>query len=802
MISSSIVGTGYKPTGVMNPLQESVGGQWPGTDKSQVQDSSGAIYTHNNISYKINPESPGLGSRPVALSDELTEEEIQIYISRGTILKKNIDEPALTIGFQFDIPNNLSTYSFVQTNSYYSKEFENTEDSVDAALISAAARKAYISAALIECLLMLTDPTKGVSIGGTFGLSRVINSESDATKPNSVENGLDKNHKNSISDHVFGRAFDIRKVGNTTNLGRSKQVYAQALDQFLTKLSLLPQPLIPDLIIIHPDVAKEKGIGEGYESVNSAIKIQYPNLKYVNFEFGSEHTDNIHISFGPERGGQYISSDPSTSAWIAISSTGGQYPGIPFDNSESISAAKQKAYTNYKNGGPALSLTEMFIMLTNEGPFSQEAGAIMCAIAGRESTTNPSAYNGKCFETQTEFTQDVSIGMFQFNLLSYAKKGQPDSTALPIYWDGTQAVKTTIQSHKLAYNTPESQTWDSTAVFKKIASVYKETNDKNASKPTTDDKLWYPINQVWLAGYKFGVKDFSINKINDSSGFYHWGDYPEKDETGTSVNRSDCGFIFGVKFQDAVDVYLTTGNSIEKLEEWVRTNLPKKNPLTAKYIEEWMDGTVYYDKPKNGSLINESLSKPIVYNAPGASIEVGYGNGGAIPTFTKKDILEAAQWLSKERMQQWLSNYRSDLLGNMGCERFARVLSAALGLFGSQQIDLINKDWSYIGTVGVDATISTPGLRQYETAGEHLNAVKSTSAFFGPETDIGKNPPSGYLVFWSGGDDGFGHIGISIGNEEYVDQHDSSDRPRPRKILSTTFPGRSYQYAGACSAWS
>ena len=65
--------------------------------------------------------------------------------------------------------------------------------------------------------------------------------------------------------------------------------------------------------------------------------------------------------------------------------------------------------------------------------------------------------------------------------------------------------------------------------------------------------------------------------------------------------------------------------------------------------------------------------------------------------------------------------------------------------------------------------------------------------------------PAGYLVFWQGGADGYGHVGVSVGNGQYVDQHDESEdsqRPRPRNINSTTFPGSKYSYAGSSSAWS
>ncbi len=756
------------------------------------------MFTHNNTGYTIDGLAPSLGERALAAEEELSEEEKQIYIDRGTLLKQSINEPALTLGFQFDIPDVLSSYSFVQTNSYYADESNPTGLSVESSLISAPKKTAYISASLIECLLMMTDVNKGVKINGTFALNRAVLSESDKTSRHSnPESGIDKSNKNSISDHVFGRAFDIRSVGDYSSI-KGKERYAIALDIVLQKLNTMPQPLMPDLIVIHPDVAKDKGIGEGFESAETAIKTQYPSLKYVNFEFGPEHTENIHISFSPQRGGKYIGSG----GWKSVDAPAQQLDenGNPIDNSASASSAKQKAYTNYKNGGPAITPYELFIMLSQEGPFSDEAAAIFCAVAGRESGASPAGYNGKCSDGKTSWGGDVSIGMFQYNLISLINRSTNASNDVPIYYDGATATKQMVKAHKLAYAATEAASWDPNAVAKKLVEIYNINKEKEESKSTTDDRLWFPINQVWMLMDKWGRKDFKkVEKIDASNGFYHWGDYDNSDKTP----RSDCGFIFEVKFQNAVNVYLTTGKPIETLENWVRVNFKKNNKRTINYIEEWMDGTVFYDHPKDGSLINEKASGVITYNVDVVNSQ-GAGGDGSPGSFTKYQIEEAADWISTNRVPQWLAKYRPDLDGNFQCDRFARVLSAALGLFGPAQTTLFTDEWTAAGNAP-EYTVPTPSLSSFPTAGQHLNSVKSSASFYGPDTEIGKNPPAGYLVFWQGGDEGYGHSGISIGNGQYVDQHDESegsDRPRPRNINSTTFPGSKYSYAGASSEWS
>ena len=798
VVSQSLVGTGFAPTSVLNPLLESTNGKWPGNDKSKVGDSTGALFTHNSTAYTIDSEAPGLGERAIAAEEELSEEEKQIYIDRGTLLKQSINEPALTIGFDFDIPDVLSSYSFVQTNSYYN--VDSTELSVESSLISSPKKKAFISASLIECLLMMTDVNKGVKINGTFALNRAVLSESDKTSRHSnPESGIDKNNKNSISDHVFGRAFDIRSVGDYGVI-RGKERYAVALDIVLQKLNTMPQPLMPDLIVIDPDVAKDKGIGEGFESADTAIKTQYPNLKYVNFEFGPEHTENIHISFSPQRGGKYMGSG----GWTTSDASTQKFDenGNPVDDSASGASAKEKAYKNYKNGGPPITPYELFIMLSQEGPFSDEAAAIFCAITGRESGVSPAAYNGKCSDGKTSWGGDVSIGMFQYNLISLIKRSTNASNDVPIYYDGSAATKQLVKAHRLMYSASEASSWDPNAVAKKLVEIYSTTTNKEASKSTTDDRLWFPINQVWMLMDKWGRADFkNANKIDASNGFFHWGDYNNSDGTP----RSDCGFIFETKFQNAVNVYLTTGKPITTLEDWVRTNFKKSNKRTINYIEQWMQGTVFYDHPKDGSLINEGASGVITYNVEVVEKQGADGDGSPA-SFTKNQIEEAADWISTNKIPQWLTKYRPDLLDppNFGCDRFARVLSAALGLFGTAQTALFTDEWTTAGNAP-EYTVPTPSLSSFPTAGEHLSNLISSSSFYGPNTEFGKNPPAGYLVFWEGGADGYGHVGISIGNGQYVDQHnesEGSERIRPRNINSTTFPGSKYKYAGTSSAWS
>lgn len=791
VVSQSMMGTGLAPAKTTNPLLEKmIGEASKNKSVSYVGESSGAIYKHNNIEYEFKQDAPSLGARPVAIVDDLDEEESEIYLERGRELNKRISEPALSIGFQFDIPNQLSSYKFAQTQSYHPGLDQQAEIAQD--MISAPGKRAYVCTALIECLLMLTDPTKGVPVKGRFGLTRAILSEEDSSNRNiNPTSGIDQKNTNTMSDHVFGRAFDIDSIGSFSNFGKSKEHYAASLNYVLSRFDTMPMQLIPDLILINPDVARDLGVMEGFDAESTALKTMYPNLKYVNFESAPEHKNNIHISFSHNRAGQYLGSP----GWKTVSNsqTSNSDSSVPVNTEEDVSEAKEKAYKNYKSVNTSdLTLNELFILLTKEGPFSEELAAVICALSVRESVGKPTSFNGVCSEGATQWEGDYSVGMFQFNLISLINKQRNTSANVPIYYDGSSINQQMIPASDLAYVPGKSQGWDPNAIAKKMVEL------QNNGKSDTDDRLWYPINQVWMLMSKWGRNDFkNTSKITQSNGFYHWGDYNNKDGTP----RSECGFIFGVKYQNAVDVYLTSGKPIENLTNWVRENLPKFNPRTANYLEGWLNGDVYHPKLVDGNIKNQSESKPISYKPSTPEQSDGATNENNQATFTKTDILKAAEWLKQNRIPGWLTTYRKDL-DNFQCDRFARVLSASIGLFGQPETNLTTQAW-----VGgeFEQTVKTKTLRQFETAFSHWEDVSSgtkDSQWFDSSSETAKNPPVGYLVYWKGGANNEGHIGVSVGGGEYVDQHTSSERPSPRALSFSGFPGSSYTYLGCSSVWS
>jgi hypothetical protein len=79
----------------------------------------------------------------------------------------------------------------------------------------------------------------------------------------------DMGNTNSVSDHAFGRGFDIMGLGvnkaQEITLGKNNFVakkvdYLAALDLLLTHLQNLPHELHPDLIMISNEISVEMGL--------------------------------------------------------------------------------------------------------------------------------------------------------------------------------------------------------------------------------------------------------------------------------------------------------------------------------------------------------------------------------------------------------------------------------------------------------------------------------------------------------------------------------------------------------------
>ena len=629
IISSTIAGTGYKATGSSsNPLQELLGaynkGVWGHTaEAGSVSDSGLPAIKHGNVTYIPDPEAPSLGSRAVALDSELTEEEKAFYIERGTLLYQTLNnQTALIKGFDIDFPNTWDNFKLWSTHTYF-PNIQQDPRYLDNAIITAPVQKAYISAALIELLIILTDK---IGFSGGFGIERAVLSDT-------AENAAGINGTNAraaagkgtvISDHVFGRGFDIQRIGRTKESvlpfkPSDVNDFENKLYTLLDALNTVPMPLLPDLIMIHPQVAVRLGVADGLEGPETAIKTKYPNLRYVNFGTDDNHDDHIHISFSSERGGKYVGSEG-----LILTTSTTTPPVITDEVKNAIAAGKKKSKISFMNSDDQLSELELFAILT-ERFFEPEPAAIFCAIAKREGNRRPGSFNGKCkVNSNGSWGGDYSIGFLQYNLIARMQRSTNSSQEVPIYFDGEKDLPKPlmVKASHLAYKKGADANLSDNEIGAKMVEL------QNKGRPETDPRLWYPVNQIGIvATGSFNYNGTPVSR--GGAGFFPWGDYNNSDGTPRSV----CGFIFNVNYQDAVSVYLTTGKDIAILEEWIKKNITAgSNPRVAPYLSRWMTGTVFGSKADSTGQATVESTKAINYVAASGS-----GGGSGSPVIRKID---------------------------------------------------------------------------------------------------------------------------------------------------------------------
>jgi hypothetical protein len=564
---NSMLVTGYAPSGFsesIRALNNSVINstvQPTDSDLAYVTSEMGATVAEKTSGY-IPSSEPGMvlngGSRAIALDSLLSDQEKEVYATKVAQLNNkanfNGSVSAFTIDFNTNKEGqNLSSLGFAinQEPSYISGSMQALP--VDPNLLGSGSKKCHISAALIEMMLQVTNT---MHVQGGTGVRTLVG-------PNF---SLLTAENNSVSDHAFGRGFDIMAVGNSaipvTALSKNIDTYRQGLHLLLTTLNGLTQDLHPDLIVVHDQLMAELGIAEsGLEGANAAVRTKYPNLgKFVNFAVDSSHRDHIHVSFSPQRAGSFITPE------IATAITGVSFTAEDAKGGISMDKFKQNFF-----GKPnaSLSTDELMALLSTSGLFSLEVSAIFTAIAEREANIQPAAIN------TNRNTGDFSVGMFQINLLP---KAHGDKTFYLKYNASGQPEDSTALGYKLAYSI------DSDNNPKTLADKVQN----QATQATVDRRVWIPYNQVWMLGVTAVgsvevAKRAKTNEPIDRYIFRPWGDY------GTEIIP---GFIFKTKFSTALSVYLNRGGTDANLRKWIRTNIPKES-RAYKYIEGWMGGSVY-----------------------------------------------------------------------------------------------------------------------------------------------------------------------------------------------------------------
>ena len=278
----SLMTTGYAPGGFSSAMDAVVnsksatdsGTAAGGTNSSTgtVTGSQGEALVHGLQGYTLSTDAEVYngGSRAIAIVDQLSEQEKQEYIKR---LKELNNKPnsfnATFYDFNLDFDTNskkqdLKSLNFdIVQGGGYTADGKNTLGSVtiDKTLFGTGKKLCKVSAALIELMSQLTNK---IYIRGGQGTDRgIIGNNFQALTSEELGN------TNSVSDHAFGRGFDIMGLGvskaQEITLGKENFVakkvdYLKALDLFLTHLQTISFDLHPDLIMISNEISAEMGL--------------------------------------------------------------------------------------------------------------------------------------------------------------------------------------------------------------------------------------------------------------------------------------------------------------------------------------------------------------------------------------------------------------------------------------------------------------------------------------------------------------------------------------------------------------
>lgn len=616
-------------------VQESINNMQEIEIQRKLGDSSDGSVTNGGPANAGNPsaEMQTAGKRDVAYIAELSAEENAWFQERLTLLRTKyesaIGDDSKIGGFVFDIPNqwangpirigNGEDTHFPDAKVAPEERFLTNEVILDSPTGGA---NAYICPALIEFLLLMHE--KNIYIGGSLDAGRSPQRYYDKA----VAAGKDRTF---LSDHVFGRAIDIFRVGKLNqeivelSTEPPKEVYNEAVQIIIEALAEVPQYLLPDLIVVSSDLGADYGIiGSGLEAANVPVKLNKPYLQYVNFMPDSEHRNHIHLSFSGMRSGRYVGpggamaiSNTTTVSQPTTGSPGSgttyvEIPGIGVVAYNPTPEAIRKNY--YGDWGATLSRLDVFNMLRTTA-FSDEVAAIFAGIIVRESNGHPTSCNPNALSGDF-----MSLGIFQINMGvgGYRKNREGVVTTGPRAgaahgkktYELTDANgKEQLQGWQIAI-----KNWDSVfpgepkptidnynrVMTEKYEALRFYTGSYNATveimRELVDHRFWIPLNQGW-AMYTFRtgqVPQFGSQKLGMSTSngyqFGAWGDYSGKEP---------YGWISGVSFANCAEVYTTTGKTEEDFKNWVRA-VYRDDPATygdkvwsRSYIEQWLNGQLF-----------------------------------------------------------------------------------------------------------------------------------------------------------------------------------------------------------------
>jgi hypothetical protein len=767
----------------------------PNVFKKLEQAENGDGTSHTDSEAPRDPTKSTLSSsRPITFVDLLPSAEKEIYdLKIKEVVDAGIVQDVSKLVFTFSAQNYKSIGAKWKIYLTPSKDFNSGENPIlnnsQDYWSSVDGKDAYTCASIIELLLALGASGSGLKIKGTIGATNVGFS--------GMKNG-EKTDMGTITDHTFGRAFDITAIGKSVPdmlylSSKNLDNYKRALDMLLAKLNTVPEYLHPDLIIIDNRLIDEYGIGEGFESdfvgnkgvdkggkgtsiTNAGIIFKkYETLKKINFTASAGHRDHIHLSFGPNRTGSYKDwLDTETQGQNEGEPESGFTPEGDASQVESLAISYSGASRNSYYGAKSAirNPNALYKGLIDYGNFTPEEAAIFMCIAERESNFQPGAFNGLVNNSneKPKGTGDYSIGLWQVNFKGIVSLLTNKITLVDSYTRSVDGKITFTTSQEVGYKLIDKN-WQQDGVkgkdsaLRKMKEWYKtDPNDPTGfgiseGRQYTDERMFKPIVQIFILK--------QITQGRHGWIFSPWGEYP-----GAPV----AGWLRELKFQTAVNFYIANNptKTIEDLRTWVKQKGSDKNANSSKlYLDRWLQGYVF----NSDGTIDEDKST---------------ANAAASPDFTKTQIEEAAKWLRINRLDPWEAKY-SD---TFGCEGFVRMVVAGLGLSGlPPEKRIFTQEWP-------KEKFET-AIEKNSSATAHYNKARLSGYFNRPGTVLGDNPEYGMLVYFTGGSGqnaAYGHVAVSLGDGRFIDQH-TDKTPSLLSQYKSVWPGSAYTYVGSARPW-
>jgi hypothetical protein len=314
--------------------------------------------------------------------------------------------------------------------------------------------------------------------------------------------------------------------------------YKVHFENLLLKLSTAPQHILPDFIMVNSWVGQEYANGKTNGTI-SKLSSRYPNLKFVKIILDADsHSDHIHMSFSPQRGGIYVGENGALSAVYSqgdVNLGGGGSSSVKPDNVPVIinTSNLTKVYTDQSK----MTDIEVYTLLKEYGNFSSEMAAVFTAISFRESSWRPRVVNSDSF-----------VGLFQI--------GTKESWSRDLIIDLQLPFESTVKMWQLALADKSESTNLSGDAIQALINSRSRSEGHAEFYAGSSDQLWIPVNQVRMLRSKLSQRNYTkeVTSGNTSTKcvFFAWGEFFLKNSWMTSVD-----------FQKAKTVYIKAGGDKE-----------------------------------------------------------------------------------------------------------------------------------------------------------------------------------------------------------------------------------------------